>query len=134
MLPQGDDIPPAPGYRTLDENTNLDDLLAASYTYADIEARSGDLLAARARVRFVAGDDRIVGNNGVLFPFLLVAARTEADLSVRAGRPGTGGRRVGGPTGSISCSSWRRRATRETRHTRRTSAPSSRAGIEPTLR
>ena len=37
-------------------------------------------------------------------------------------------------TGSVSCSSWRRRATRETRPTRRTSAPSSRAGIEPTLR
>ena len=87
MLPRGDDIPPDPHHRTLDENTNLDDLLAAGYTYADIEARSGDLLAARARVRFVAGDDRIVGNTGVLFPFLLVAARTEADLSVRGDDP-----------------------------------------------
>jgi DNA-binding CsgD family transcriptional regulator len=35
----------------------------------------------------VAGDDRIVGNTGVLFPFLLVAARTEADLSVRGDDP-----------------------------------------------
>jgi DNA-binding CsgD family transcriptional regulator len=71
----------------LDENTKLDDLLAASYTYADIEARSGDLIAARARVRFVAGDDRIVGNTGVLYPLLLVAARIEADLAVRRDDP-----------------------------------------------
>ena len=35
----------------------------------------------------MAGDDRIVGTNGVLFPLLLVAARTEADLSVRGDDP-----------------------------------------------
>ena len=87
MPPRGDAIPPAPVYLTLDDNTHLDDLLAASYTRADVDARSGDLLAARARVRSLAGDDRIVGNNGVLFPLLLVAARTEGDLSVRGDDP-----------------------------------------------
>ena len=87
MLPRGDDIPPAPNHRTLDDNTKLDDLLAVSYTYGDIAARSGELIAARAHVRFVAGDNRIVSNNGVLFPLLLVAARTEADLSLRDDDP-----------------------------------------------
>lgn len=86
MLPRGDTTTPAPAHRTWDDNTKLDDPLAG-YTCADIAARSGDLLAARSHVRFVAGDDRIVGNNGVMFPLLLVAARTEADLSVRGDDP-----------------------------------------------
>jgi len=87
MLPRGDELPAAPTHRTLDDNTKLDDMLASTYTYADIDAHSGDLLTARARVRSVAGDDRIVGNNGYLFPLLMVAARTEADLSVRGDDP-----------------------------------------------
>jgi hypothetical protein len=43
MLPR-DDAPPAPHHRSLDDNTKPDDLLASSYTYADIAARCGDLV------------------------------------------------------------------------------------------
>ena len=87
MLPRADGLPPAPIQRTVDKNTEFDDVLASTYTYADIAARSGDLVTARARVRSVAADDRIDSSNGYLFPLLMVAARTEADLSVRGDDP-----------------------------------------------
>ena len=64
------------------DNTGLDDLLAARYTYADIAARCGDPLRARALARATIGDDRVVGNWGYLWQLLLVAARVEADLAV----------------------------------------------------
>jgi DNA-binding CsgD family transcriptional regulator len=79
---RGED-PAAPHPGSMDDSTSPDELLAASYTYADITSRCGNLVEARRHVRYVAGDDRIAGSHGFVLPFLLVVARIEADLAWR---------------------------------------------------
>lgn len=75
-------VPTAPYPQSSDEETTLDDLLGASCISADISSRCGNLVEARGHIGSVVGDDRIDGSKWCLLPFLLVAARVEADLAV----------------------------------------------------
>jgi DNA-binding CsgD family transcriptional regulator/tetratricopeptide (TPR) repeat protein len=83
-----DDTPPAPRRVSL-EDSRIDDLLSAHFTYNDIEARLGRPEVSRSLLLSVLGDDRISTNRGFLFPLLWVAARIEAELATSGDDPST---------------------------------------------
>ncbi len=83
-LPDRTGWPASPRRHTV-EDTDVDDLLAARYTYIDICARA-DPEEVGEMVHSVLEDDRITTNPGYLYPLLSVVARREADLAATGTR------------------------------------------------